>query len=272
MTDSDSFLETGPRQGDASDASGNSAFTLNRIRRYIEEQGAIEGTRLPTERQFSAMFGVGRRAVRRALDALETEGVISRKQGAGTFLGACAPSAPSDSSLIATTDFAEIMEVRLRIEPQLAQLAALRARPRDIERMRALSDKIAESRDADARELWDGSLHRLIAQAAGNALFLSLFDTVNRVRQDETWQALREHARSGSDTQSRSVEHHNELIESIARRDPVAAADVMRRHLLMLQENLIRQTSLDSGEAAPAAGTKITAHSTNTDQQGDIET
>ncbi len=58
------------------------------------------------------------------------------------------------------------MEVRLRIEPQLAQLAAMRAKAADIERMYDLVNKIYESTDADGRELWDGALHRQIAQCA----------------------------------------------------------------------------------------------------------
>lgn len=245
-------MQRGPEQLDLSmtpGEEGNSVLTVDRIRGYIDEHGLREGDRLPTERQFSTMFGVGRRAVRRALEALEAEGAISRRQGAGTFLGPDAGSGRVNPSLIATTNFTEIMEVRLCIETQLAQLAALRAKPADIARMQMLSTRIAESRDADARELWDGMLHRLIAQAAGNSLFLTLFDTVNRIRRDATWQAVRERARAGTNAQQQAIRQHSEIIDSIARKDPVAAAEAMRRHLLMLQTNLLRQTSLDLGGA-----------------------
>lgn len=110
--------------------------------------------------------------------------VLSGVAGAGTFVG----EKPDDWStqvteMVASTDIMEIMEVRLRIEPQLAQLAAMRAKPAEVERMRALVKKTGESTDADAKELWDGSLHRQIAQSAGNKLFLSIFDVVNRIRQ-----------------------------------------------------------------------------------------
>lgn len=232
---------------------GNSAFTLDRIRQYITREALKEGSRLPTERQFSAMFGVGRRAVRRALEALEAEGVVWRKQGAGTFL--TTPEGPADphAAIIERTDFAEIMEVRLRIEPPLAHLAAQRARPADIERMRLLSERIRTSRDADARELWDGMLHRLIAMAAGNSLFLTLFDTVNRIRQDGCWQDIRERARANTDAQMQSCRHHDEIIDCIARKDAAAAGAAMRRHLLMLQDLLLRQTSHAMGQSPPPA-------------------
>jgi DNA-binding GntR family transcriptional regulator len=36
------------------------------------------------------------------------------------------------------------------------------------------------------------------------------------------------------------------IIDAIAARDPMKAAEAMRQHLLMLQESLIRVTSLDA--------------------------
>src|SRR3546814_11589341 len=86
----------------------------------------------------------------------------------------------------------EVMEVRLRLEPALAQLAALRATPADVAWMRSLAAKVVAADDLDGRELWDSALHRAIATVAGNALFLALFDAVDTVRQDETWRPVRE--------------------------------------------------------------------------------
>ena len=108
------------------------------------------------------------------------------------------------------------MEVRLRLEPQLAALAALRAKPVQIARMHELSDRIAQCVDADEGELWDGTLHRQIADAAGNALFLSLFDVVNRIRQDPAWQAVRERARGGLAGHALPVAQHRAIVDAIA--------------------------------------------------------
>ncbi|MCL2899575.1 FadR/GntR family transcriptional regulator [Brenneria tiliae] len=235
----------------------NANYALERLRELLSESAIEPNGKLPTERTLSERWGVGRREVRRALEVVEAEGLIWRKQGAGTFLGPKPDNwSRHAANLVEGTNFMEIMEVRLRIEPQLAQLAALRAKPQDIERMRALSEKIHQRTDADWRELWDGSLHRLIAQSAGNQLFLSLFDVVNRVRQDPAWQAIRDLARRQNASMAESRAHHNEIIEAIAARDPQRAGEAMRRHLLSLQERLIRQTSLGyftpetAGEAA----------------------
>ena len=96
------------------------------------------------------------------------------------------------------------------------------------------------------RELWDGALHRQIAQSASNQFFLTIFDVINRVRQDEAWRLIREKARSANDTLSVSHAQHATLIDAIAAHDPAKAGEAMRQHLLMLQERLIRQTSMDT--------------------------
>jgi GntR family transcriptional regulator, transcriptional repressor for pyruvate dehydrogenase complex len=231
------------------EAAGNSNLALDKLRTLLRSEGLDAYGKLPTERALSQTFGVSRRAVRRALEVLEAEGLIWRRQGSGTFAG----RRPDDwsehvGSIVAGTDLMEVMEVRLRVEPQLAQLAAMRAKAADIERMYELVNKIYESTDADGRELWDGALHRQIAQCAGNQLFLAIFDVINRVRQDEAWQTIRERARSASKTRTVTYAEHTAIIEAIAARDPAKAGEAMRQHLLTLQESLIRITSLDHHE------------------------
>ncbi|WP_117191513.1 FadR/GntR family transcriptional regulator [Rhizobium terrae] len=237
-------------QGTADQPHDNSNYALDRLRELLQAGEFGPEGRLPTERALAEMLGISRRAVRRALEVLEAEELIWRRQGSGTFIG----KKPSDwtehlGALVAGTDFMEILEVRLRIEPQLAQLAAMRAKPADIAKMHEIAARIIESSDADARELWDGALHRLIAQSAGNQLFLSIFDVINRVRQDEAWRAIRERARSGSDAVNMSFQQHRVIIDAIAAHDPVRAGEAMREHLLMLQERLIRTTSLGAIES-----------------------
>ncbi len=81
--------------------------------------------------RFRKSLGVSRRAIRRALEVLEAEGLIWRRQGSGTYAGR-RPDGWSEhvDSIVAGTDLMEVMEVRLRVEPQLAQLAAMRAKAR----------------------------------------------------------------------------------------------------------------------------------------------
>jgi GntR family transcriptional regulator, transcriptional repressor for pyruvate dehydrogenase complex len=227
----------------------NSTYALEKLRELLQSDEVGAGGKLPTERVLSERLGVGRRDLRRALEVLEAEGRIWRRQGSGTYAG-LRPDGWSEhlGAIVAGTDFIEIMEVRLRIEPQLAQLAALRAKAADVERLYELVGKSSRSNDADAHELWDGALHRHIAQCAGNAFFLVIFDVVNRVRQDAAWQTVRERARNAAGTANLIHDQHMAIADAIAQRDPAKAEEAMRQHLLTLQESLIRITSLDRQE------------------------
>lgn len=222
----------------------NSTYSLEQIRLLLEPGKLGPDGKLPTERALCDMLDVSRRSVRRALEVLEAEGRIWRRQGAGTFVGS-APAAHHRTfeNLAAESNFIEVMEVRLCIEPQLAQLAALRANRADVARLRDLVDKIDASEDADGRELWDGALHRGIAECAGNRLYIAVFELVDRIRQNPAWINIRERARSKANLSAYSAQHRT-IIDAIAARDPAAAGEAMRRHLLLLQENLVRQTSM----------------------------
>lgn len=232
----------------------NSSYALEQLRSLIGSNRLANDGKLPTERALSDTLGVSRRAVRRALEVLEAEGLIWRRQGSGTFVGQRPDQwDPHIEALVAGTNFLEVMEVRLRIEPQLAQLAAVRATRADIERLYDLNAKIAGGTDADSHELWDGALHRQIAQCAGNRFFLGIFDVINRVRQDEAWQAIRELARNVNHTHAVVNKQHAAIIDAIASRDPVRAGEAMRQHLLTLQESLTRITSLDHSQEVTSA-------------------
>ena len=221
----------------------NSSTALERLRTLIEAYDRDGEHQLPPERELGEQLGVGRRAVRRALEVLEAEGSIWRRQGSGTFVSKSGDiSAPSIETLTDQTDFFEVMEARLRIEPGLAQLAALRASAADVRRMHELTAKTAAASDADARELWDSALHRQIAMASGNMLLLALFDVLDKVRQNDAWRRIRELARHGGSASLYSSQHAG-IVDAIAERDPQKAEAAMRRHILTLQENLFSVTA-----------------------------
>lgn len=237
----------------------NSNFALEQLRALLRSEKLSTDGRLPTERALSDSLGVSRRAVRRALDVLEAEGMVWRRQGSGTYAGPRPHSWSQFEAIASGTNVMEIMEVRLRVEPQLAQLAAVRANAEDVARMYDLAARISGSVDADGWELWDGALHRLIAQSAGNQFFLNIFDVINRVRQDDLWRSIRELARKVGHTHRVSHDQHKAIVDAIAARDPMRAGEAMRRHLLTLQESLVRVTSLDHQDA-PDVGAPVSDH------------
>ncbi len=222
-------------------------LALTKLREIIDGNLIEVGQRLPTERKLAEQFGVGRRTVRRALDHLEQEGRIRRRQGQGTFIS---DSEPASLEIVAEPGFGEFlehaspiefMEVRLTVEPMLAQFAALRASKCDIEKLNALAEDTRTANSADQYERADAEFHRRVAVAAKNGLFLSFFDALVSMRSDISWQQLGENNRCYKQ-QASYASHHLEIADAIAERDGGRARDLMFKHLSDIQERFLQRT------------------------------
>ena len=85
------------------------------LRTRIESEKLPKHTLLPSQNELAREFGVTPMTVLRALDELIQDGVIYRKQGAGTFVAPrrnrspilLVPPADDNRSLIYRTEFAE---------------------------------------------------------------------------------------------------------------------------------------------------------------------
>lgn len=227
----------------ASPAVDTSKAALDALRQLVVQQAAFPQRPLPPEREMAAGLGVSRRSVRRALEVLEAEGQIWRRQGKGTFVGPTPPSAAMNVSHLASrTSFAEVMEARLHLEPSLAALAAVRASADQMAMLRRLAARTRQQQDAEAidsesLELWDGALHRGIAEAAGNRLLLDIFEMLDAIRRDPLWRGVRQKARN-HDRLDGYGHDHDDIVDAIEQRDARGAATAMRRHLRMLQTAL----------------------------------
>ncbi|TWI47973.1 DNA-binding FadR family transcriptional regulator [Pseudomonas duriflava] len=218
-------------------------LALDALRQLVAKHASFPQVPLPPERNLASGFGVSRRSVRRALSILEAEGQIWRRQGKGTFVGPTPPClAISFTRLSNRTNFIEVMEARLYLEPTLASLAALRASSEQMAMLRRLAERTTEQQgasktDAQALERWDSALHRGIAEAAGNRLLLDIYEMLDAIRLDPVWRDLRQRARN-TDRLNTYSHDHNDIISAIEARDPTRAASAMRGHLRALQQAL----------------------------------
>lgn len=196
-------------------------------------------SRLPAERDLSTQLGLSRSALREALEVLEAEGRIWRHVGQGTFVGSRPAPEPAALSLVTTrTSPAEMLETRLLVEPLLARMAALRASEAEIAQMQRLLEKSEAAHDAKTWELWDGRLHRAVAEAAHNGLLLSIFDAFNAMRRQAKWSALRQAALTPA-RHAAYCAHHRAYVTAIASRDPAKAESVMRKHIEAVRDGLL---------------------------------
>jgi len=211
------------------------------LRDYITSNGLKPGERLPAERALTAQLGVTRNTLRKALDALERDGIIWRHVGKGTFVSATSDDldkmTKSPVSLGKQLTPFKMMRARLAIEPAIAREAAINASGDVIARLTGTIQRMRAAPSWKQYETQDDVFHREVAEASDNLLLLSVFDQLNMVRRAVAWGAVKRHSvRPPAD--HGSFAEHEDIVLSITNRDPAAAHEAMRKHLRSVAERL----------------------------------
>lgn len=217
------------------------ANVLPRLRALIGTLLDRQVRKLPPERVLSQQFGVGRRVIRTALAILEKDGAVVRHVGRGTFIASCAGWSPPQLQALALAGGLavggieglsprDLLEVRYVLEPAIAELAALSARPSDIVRLQECMRRREASHNIDDYEHWDFELHMAIATATHNKLLLEMLDLVNRMRRSAVWRKFR--GPSIDSTRRRvSNAQHQAIVQAICQAEPEVAFATMRAHI-----------------------------------------
>lgn len=206
------------------------------LREGVESGRFGPGAKLPTERALVEHLAAPRSAIRRALETLEREGMLVRHVGRGTFLTEAA--LPPAEAAPADTSPAEIMQVRLLIEPPVSALAARVATQADLEHIGRFLERGGRTEEFQEFETWDTHLHRAIAQAAHNGLLMNMFDVMNTARSLPVWGSLKRRTSTPERTRCYHAEH-TAIVDALRDRDPDSAQDAMRGHLQHVADNLL---------------------------------
>lgn len=196
--------------------------------------------KLPTERALSEQLGVPRSAVRDALAVLESGGAIKRVIGSGTYvrddiaLGAAAVGAAQAS----TASPSEIMQARLLVEPQLAQLAALNANQEDFAKFDECIRRGDAAESFEDFEHWDAALHEAIARSTHNRLVVEIYGMITRARDLTEWGELKRRSLSAERRDHYRREHHV-IVAALKARDVNRAEEALLAHLRRVRDNLL---------------------------------
>jgi DNA-binding FadR family transcriptional regulator len=201
------------------------------LREFIGKVGGGPKFRLPPERELAVTLGLTRNRLRAGLKKLAAEGMIWRHVGKGTFVGQRSPLISiSANDIQDITNPREVMTARLAIEPALARLAAIHATGRDLVEIDNCMNLTTGVHDWENWEQYDCRLHRAIAQSAGNALMMVMFETVQANRNKEFWGRLHNRIEPVTSIE-RAMSEHREIVKAIRDRDADGAEQVMRKHL-----------------------------------------
>jgi GntR family transcriptional regulator, transcriptional repressor for pyruvate dehydrogenase complex len=210
------------------------------VLRHIEA-GILAGThrsgdQLPPERDLATHLGVGRSAVREAMRVLQTQGLITSSTGPGRGTRI----APAQGNALArifqlhlslgNSGTSDLTEARVALERSSAALAAQRAAPKALRRLRGVVESMEDADTVDGFNELDTGFHVLIARAGQNQLIADLTVAIR--------QAVREPIRAASLAMPNWPEYrldllreHRSVLEAIAEGDAKQAAALMEAHI-----------------------------------------
>ncbi len=212
------------------------------------QSGAVGlGDPLPSERALMEQLGVGRPAIREAMQSLETIGLIEIRHG-----GRARVSEPSIGRMVdqisetmkhllanSPASLENLKEARATFEREMARIAARRRSAADLQRLEEIiKDQSLAVGDLPRFLMLDGLFHREIAGISGNPIFSALIDALFRWLSDFHADLV-----SVPGLEQLTLAEHREILAVIARGDAEGAGAAMGDHLMRANE-LYRQSHL----------------------------
>ena len=208
---------------------------FDRLLERIRSGEIPPGEQLPSERDLMDFYGVGRPAVREALQALERSGIVTISHGERARVAV--PTAESLVNQIASgvqhllrmdpTSLGHLKEVRVFLEAGMARMAASRADAAGLQRLRQRLDE-HHRLERQTPHFVDGDIgfHTQIAVMSGNPIFPVIIEALLRWL-GEYYQSL---VRAPG-AEALTLAEHERIYEAIAAHDEPGAEAAMREHL-----------------------------------------
>lgn len=205
---------------------------------FIIDHAIPVGARLPAEGEIARSLGVSRPAVREAIVALETAGIVLARSGGGLFVlrrprrGAPLPWARRGDPGPGPR---EQLRARRLVEPEIAAEAARVATPAQIDALDQAARTIAAAAAAGLPFAEDAvEWHVALADAAGIAPLADLMPRLLDSTQHAMWRTIR--ARSETDEQcSARTGMRERLVAALRARDAAGARRLMAEHLAAVE-------------------------------------
>jgi DNA-binding FadR family transcriptional regulator len=207
-------------------------------------------SRLPSERELAALYGVGRPAVGVAIGALQNEGLVVTRRNSGTYVAASATEFLTDGENSGqeasqnVPDFSPTgtLETRFILEPAIARRAAARGkRDRLAEQYLGEMETILDISNLDQRALWNNSdrmFHRQLAVMTGDALLVKIADEVAKTMDQPLWKRLKDDGIYDPMRIRLYASEHRLIYESIVTGDADAAGFYVEQHIKRVRRDI----------------------------------
>ena len=216
----------------------------DQIKGMIVSGELAEGERLPSERELCELFSVSRMSVREALRKLQAQSYVDVKPGLGTFVVAASERAVArlgDWFETHVDSLQKLIELRMVIEPGVAELAAQKATDDNIRRLNALTESLRQVGVENAGRT-DADFHLELASITQNAMIEQIVEEILEATHDLRKLTLKDEAHI-------RLAHagHKRVADAIAAHDGAAAAAAMRQHMTDAGASLPRPGVEDTG-------------------------
>lgn len=207
---------------------------IERLEAAIRDGTYPEGESLPSERELMALFEVGRPSVREALFALQKRGLV--QLGAGERPRVTRPSprhlldelgSAARILLDEPSGLDHFEQARLALEIYLVTHACAHADAADLTRLEAAVEANGAAIGKGERFIaTDVAFHRVLTEMTGNPIFLAMHDAIVE------WIIHVRPVRLNTEGNNRaSHAQHRAILDTIRRRDTLAAIAAIRDHL-----------------------------------------
>lgn len=220
-----------------------------RLLSMIESGQLAPGAVLPSERELMEQLGVGRPAIREAMQALERSGLILIRHGERARVAEPSVGRMLDQMsetmkhvlLHSPATLENLKEARLTFELEMARIAARRHSKSDLTRLeQTVRDQEAAVGDSVSFRLLDGRFHAEIAAISGNPIWQALSDAMFRWLNDFHLDLV-----SVPGMEQVTLSEHRDIIAAIGQGRPALAEQAMSNHLNRANE-LYRKANLRS--------------------------
>lgn len=204
-----------------------------RLFEFIVDGHFQVNSRLPTETELTARFGVSRPVVREALARLRDDGLVASRQGSGTYVVRRPDHATLGfAPLGSVADMQRCYEFREALESRAAGLAARRRTDEDLAAIKRALDHLSEVIEtgvvgADA----DLAFHVAVLRAAKNRFFLTTLESLGQQISFGIQLARRLSLMRPRDRIHLVQAEHAAIYDAIRRGDGVAAEAAMLVHI-----------------------------------------
>ncbi len=210
---------------------------------YIATNKLTEGSKLPSERELTEIIGISRLPLREAICMLKGLGIVEAYHGKGIFVKNINLSEIFKmlSPLLKTQrdiTLNHIIDVRLHIEPIIAQLAA---NNRTDENLKALKNSIAGMEEyinnLEQFINYDMKFHTELAESTQNKLFTLFVSSITSL--------LKEVQYTYPDTPKHreiSLEYHKKIFNAIKRKYHTSAYKWMKQHIEAVRSQVCQNT------------------------------